>query len=379
MTSAPSNTVAIDTDMIGGNGELLSYDDATATLVVRPELKGGSPHRGWFLFRITGLTPGRAYTLRVVEACWAGVNCYSTGDDRWTHFTDYTKDSHTEFTFRFTPENDSLYVAMMPPYFQSHLDRLIADTADANGVAVRTLWTSEEGRGGRVFEVGDPEEERHVWITARMHAFEAVGSWLADGLIRWAVSGDEDARRLAEDARLHVVPMVDLDSVHIGSSGKHRKPICFSRDLRPHPHWNANKALVREWEDSTPELYLDLHGPHGNESDLYFYTPLASMTTPAHDGDLAEFRGHLFDTLPATMRYGARIHRCPIGPDDEGSDMADAGCYYMHRRYFGKSGLRLSLTPETPWSVPGYTTDVFRQCGAGFGKAISRFLRRSRS
>jgi len=41
-------------------------------------------------------------------------------------------------------------------------------------------------------------------------------------------------------------------------------------------------------------------------------------------------------------------------------------------------GLRLALGSETPWSIPGYTTDIFLKCGAGYGQVISRFLQGKR-
>ena len=354
---------------------MVAFDEANSTLVLRPEKKGGSPHRAWFFVRLCNLTPGHPYTIKIVENCWAGVYsyCYAT-DGVWNHFAEYKKDNATDYSFFFRPTADTLYMAMMPPYFQAHLDRLIAQTTALNKLSVKDFWTSEEGRSGKLFEIGNPKATCRVWITARMHAFEAVSSWAAEGLIRWALSADSDAQWLATNARLYVVPMVDVDSVHNGSSGKHRTPICFARDARTNPHWNAIKALLHEWErQGPPDFFLDLHGPGGEVTAAYFYAPQTSLTTPAYERDLATFTHLLSSTLPTAMRYEEWVYRCPLGPDDQGQDIVGTSYFYLHQRYFGKSKLRIALGLETPWS-PDYTTDVFSECGASYGKAISRFL-----
>ncbi len=375
MTQRPA--VLIDRDMIGGNGELLSFDDATSTLVARPEKKDGSPHRGWFLFRIRNLEPGRTYTLKLIENTYGGVYVFrDASDGTWRHFADFHQDSQTDFSFTFTPASAELEVAMMPPYFQAQLDQLIEETAGHELLSITNLWTTEEGRDGKLFTIGNPAAEGSVWITARMHAFEAVSSWAAEGLIRWALSSDPDAQWLVKNRVLYVVPMVDVDAVQHGGTGKHRAPICFARDVRPNPHWNAIKALVREWKlRGAPDVFLDIHGPGGEVSDVYFYAPEPVFTTPAYERELVSFCSLLADTLPAGMRYEKRVYRCPCVLDGQGQSMAGTGYFYLHHHYFGKSRLRLSLGVETPWSPPGYTIELFAQCGAGYGKAISRLLR----
>ena len=372
-----ASMIEIDRDMPGGNGELLAFDAARSTLVLRPEPKGGSPYRAWFFMRLRNLVPGQTYTIKVVENRWAGVYSYSYRRcGPWQHFTDYRQDNETDYSFRFTPTEDTLHVAMMEPYLLSHLDRLIADTSNASeSLVVSDFWISEEGRTGKLFRIGDPVADHRVWITARMHAFEAVSSRAADGLVRWALSADPVAQWIVRNACLYVIPMVDIDSVYNGGTGKYRAPICFARDARSNPHWNAIKALVREWEQQgPPDLFLDIHGPGGECRDVYFYAPQTPYTTPAYEHDLTRFLHLLSGTLPEAMRYEQRVYRCPYGPDGQGQDMAGTSYFYLHQRYFGQSRLGLSLGVETPWSDPAYTTDIAAQCGAGYVKAISLLL-----
>lgn len=369
-----------DHDVPGGNGEVVGWDEARGTLTIRPELKEGGPYRGWFFGRLSGLIPGRTYTLRVVETSFGGL--YSCSDDiegPWRQFTSCSKDTSTDFTFTFQPDRDTMYVAMMPPYRLEHLQRLIRELAPVRSCSVREDWRSEEGQPGFVVRVCDSEPRPglpRVWITARMHAFEAVSSWAAEGLIRWAVSPDPDAQWLRANAELFVAPLVDVDSVEAGGTGKHRAPICFARDAGPAPHWNAIRSLVRTWtEQGPPDLYLDVHGPGGDVEDIYFYVPEVQLTSPQYEADLARFTRLLTETKMARTLYHQRVYRCPLKPDNMGQNMAGTPYLYMHRQYFGRSRLRLALGVETPWGFPGYDTETFQQCGADYGRTISRFMR----
>jgi hypothetical protein len=98
------------------------------------------------------------------------------------------------------------------------------------------------------------------------------------------------------------------------------------------------------------------------------------MTTPAYEHDLAHFCDLVGETLSAEIRYEGRLHRVSPGPDGNGQDMAGTSSLYAHRRWFGKSNLRLAFCIETAWSLPGYDVDAFLQCGQAYGKSLSRFL-----
>lgn len=324
------------------------------------------------------MLPGNAYTIRVLENCWAGIYSFSEDNVHWQQFSAYHQDDRFDYTFTQAFTQPEVYVAMMEPYLQAHLERLVGDVAHTPCLQVTDLWTSEEGRFGKLLTVTKPsteEPKRQVWLTARMHAFEAAASRVAEGLVRWLISDEPAAQRLRATAAVHVIPMMDIDAVECGSSGKHREPIDFARDGCDSPHWNANRALLGAIERTGGlDLYLDLHNPGGNMRDVYFYVEEEHWTTPAYERDLATFtqavREALGDTLPCT----GRLHRCHEGPDDRGQSYAGLPYFYLYRRYFGTSPLRLSLCIETPWSCPGSSAATFLRAGVAYGKAIAQFV-----
>jgi len=367
-----------DSDFPGGNVEVLKIDRKNWTIIVRPELKGGSPHRGWFYFKMGNLVPGRRYTLKVVENCWAGIYSHSYDHLTWQQFTNYHRDAAFDYTFTTVFERSEVFVAMMAPYLQDDLNRLIDDLKGSPFVTVTNFWTSEDGRRGKLFTITDnngSSPKRRIWITARMHAFEAVSSWVADGLVRWLASDDPHAAFLRNTAVVYVIPIMDIDSVQIGSSGKHRTPIDFARDAGETPHWHAIKAFLDGIRKTGVDLYLDLHGPRGEEHDVYFYAQGRNLTTAEYERDFAEFRQWVGKALPEEVPYKGRITRISAGPDDRGQSYSGTAYNYIQQKYYGKSGLRLALGIETPWGGPGGSPERFRRIGTAYGRAAARFFR----
>ncbi len=366
----------IDNSFIGGNGELLEIDLHSNTIIMRPEIKGGSPHRGWFNARIDNLIPNKRYCLRVIQNCWAGIySYYNIGDSCWTHFTDYHKDNNTNYTFHFTPMFDKLHIAMMPPYLLSNLDRLIRDIYKKDTLNTEDFWTSENGRFGKVISIGNSSASFCIWITARLHAFEAVSSWVAEGLIRWLLSNDPYAYWLTKNCIINIVPIVDIDSVCVGSSGKHRNPVDFARDACETPYWNFTKNLLRLFDqEGPPDIFIDLHGPHGKENDIFVYAPPKVYNSAKYDSNLNNYCDILSKLMPTGIEFNRRIWYCPLEPDECGQYMTNTIYSYLQRKYYGRSRLKLAIGIETPWSLLNYNIDMFLSCGALYGKTISHYL-----
>lgn len=366
--------IEIDKPPSGGNVEVLEIDSAARKIVVRPERRaGGSPHRGWFHFKLHGLEPGALHALHVIEHCWAGVYVWKDGALDWQHFLDFQKTGEEAYAFSFVPRSAHAEVAMMQPYGAAELERLLDFAARSSGVRVSAFWRSESGREGRRIHLPPSgAAARSIWVTARMHAFESVASWVAEGFVRWALSEDRSAMALRETSDIHVLPMVDIDAVAEGDSGKHRPPIDFARDAGKHPHWNAMKSLCADFDRHPPDVYLDLHGPGGRETDVYLYAPTKGDGRRPHDRNLERFRGLLVPHVPKVMRYDQRVFHVPNGVDDMGQHYRGAAYQYLMDTYGDR--VQLAVMIETPWSVPGRGREAFIECGAAYGRALHDLL-----
>ena len=363
--------LTITTGIPGGNAEILSVDESSASIRIRPELKLGSPHRGWFAFRMDGVQSGRLYTITVVENDWAGPYYFSCDGEKWFHFADYEQTSETDITFRQTFDADRVFVAMMPPYREEHLERLLDDIKDHPDVDISTLWTSEEGRDGTLIQItddGGTANKRQLWFIARTHAFEAVASWVAEGLIRWALSDVPEAVALRGSAVISIVPVMDLDAVHAGSSGKYRPSVDFNRGWCDAPIWKAQKAVVNAMSKAPAvDVFLDLHGPGGNRRWTYFYTEHAEQAPAGYRDDMARFR-ELFEeaTVGTPVPYEG-IEELSPGPDNE--EYASQAYRYILRRWKP----RVSAVLETTWSADPAGIESFLATGRAVGLTCARF------
>lgn len=358
---------AIATGFEGGNGELTLVDPATWTVNVRPELKGSSPYRAWFYFKLSNVSSAQPTNVVFENASFFTRPYYSYDDESWLPFP-----SGVGNTFTTTFTSDPVWIAHSIPYLPRHEEELIADLQAAAGPAVRvsTLATSEGGlpvKRLRITAPGTGRAKRGVWIVARHHAWEASGSWIADGLARWLVSGDPQAVNLLLKADLHVVPIMDVDNVVLGGSGKDQSPVDFNRDWRSTPHWNAVGAAIDAIDSfaaSRPyDLFIDSHCP-GSSSTFLAVQP-STMVSADYWQTFLEFRQLLISTagsaaLPYTGSYtewGPTYH--PLW-----NQMS-----FWHQ-YDNHPELRLSLTLETQTSsLQGY-----RELSAGLGRAIEHFL-----
>lgn len=128
-----------------------------------------------------------------------------------------------------------------------------------------------------------------LYILARQHAGETLGSWILDGLLR-RIAELGDAAPLT-----WAVSFVDADGVADGVAegayGKDRHPVDYNRSWwrmgRRHETVCAMRDVDRWRARCAPRLCLDLHAPGALERDgCYAYTTIGGGG-PAPSGSAA--------------------------------------------------------------------------------------------
>lgn len=287
----------IDTSFEGGNIQVYFIDPANWTVYTRPELKGSSPYRAWFYFKMSNLSSAQATHIVVSGASWLTKPCFSYDNENWEVFS-----TAAGSTFSETFTNDPVWVAHSIPYLTRHKQRLIDDL---RGPYVQTslLATSEGQRPVEMLAITDYSVDTPkygIWLIARQHAWEAQGSWVADELARWLVSDDPQAASLCRKAVVHVVPIMDIDNVVLGGSGKDQQPIDFNRDWRDNPYWNAVSAAVGTIEQfaasNSYDFFVDSHSYGSHGSPPFLGVQPKSMVSSAYWERFERFRGILCST-----------------------------------------------------------------------------------
>lgn len=268
-----SQEIVIESNFEGGNAELIESDYENNTLFIEPELKNTDTQRIWFYFKARGLKTDTLFTLRIKyeRALYTPDELvYSYDNKNWHRLRGYDHLKYKQYSTSFNMP--VVYFATGYPYLYTDLMQYLHGISPNPNLNIVTLTISEEGRPVPILRITDkntPDQQKDlVWLIARQHAFEVPASHLIEGLIDFAVSEDSLAQVLRQKAIVYIVPMVDVDNVVTGGTGKNQKPVDINRDwhTRSESHWNAIAELRNLIEKTALlnsfKIFIDFHSPY---------------------------------------------------------------------------------------------------------------------
>jgi hypothetical protein len=211
-------------------GQIERIDEQT----FRCHVKGQQDERGrnrqasWYFFRLDHVA-GQDITITLTDflgeyhnrprACPMGpdlIPVFSNDGKNWNHFPAMAWDNvKKEATLKFRSNQDTIWIAHIPPYTTRNLSVLLEDLAMNPTAIIETIGKTVQGRDIPLITVTNPdvrdEGKKTVWLQARQHAWEAGTSYVMEGALRFITSDDPDARALREKVIFKFTPMVDLD------------------------------------------------------------------------------------------------------------------------------------------------------------------------
>ncbi|MCP4638075.1 MAG: carboxypeptidase family protein [Methyloversatilis sp.] len=261
--------IRISSQFDSGAIEVLDCADVSNIRLNLPS-DNAAAFRQWFHFRLQGAR-GQACSISFENAGqsaypggWDGYRVVASYDRRnWFRLSAGQYDGE-RYTFRITPDFDSVYFAYFEPYsWERHLELL--GEADASPVATVTdLGATPDGRDLNLITVGRPAPgRRNVWITARQHPGETMAEFYVEGLLRRLYdTSDPVSRRLLERACFHVVPNMNPDGSLRGNLRTNARGTNLNRAWRePDMQDSPEVALVRAKMEATGvDVFLDIHG-----------------------------------------------------------------------------------------------------------------------
>lgn len=238
----------------------------------RLHIRGQQDSRGrnrqatWFFFRLDEVA-GRELTLRLTDFkgeyndrpanAPAGEwfrPVFSEDGEKWTHLPAATWDKEKdELTFTVRPKGRSLWLAHVPPYPLTRLNKLLDDIRPSPFAKIESIGRSVLGRDlplVRVTNFQKPDATKEViWLQARQHAWEAGTSFQVEGALRFVVSDEPAARKLRDENVFIFVPMLNPDSV---ASGEVR---FNANGFDPNRQWPEVDLRDRRWLERAPEIW----------------------------------------------------------------------------------------------------------------------------
>jgi murein tripeptide amidase MpaA len=248
-----------------GNIEVVEASEASSVqLRIRPDV--GGEFMQWYHFRVAGAR-GQACTFRIINAAaaaypsaWSGYQS-AASYDRKSWFRVPTTYEEGELRIAHTPAHDLVWYAYFAPYsWERHLD-LLARCTLSPFARVDRLGLTLDGRDLDRVTVG--KGPRPIWMVARQHPGESMAEWWMDGMLKRLLDPDDAlARRIREQATVHVVPNMNPD----GSIRGHLRTNAAGTNLNrvwhaPTMETEPEVAVVRDAMDASGMvLALDVHG-----------------------------------------------------------------------------------------------------------------------
>ena len=217
-------------------------------------------YQNWFYFKTSNVQRKTInYTIqniRIFDNDWRGFNvCYSYDNKNWKRIkTSFSKKEKTlKWTHKTTKRH--IFFAYYPPYTTLMKNTLINKYKNRKGVKHivlnKNIDTLLLGTG-----------PLHIYIVARQHPGETIGSWMTEGFLK-AYFSSKQRKVIEKTFTIVIIPMANPTGVKSGHWYTNKKGQNLNRSWRHNktPETTAIKKLI----NSGPEgiLYLDLHGDEG--------------------------------------------------------------------------------------------------------------------
>lgn len=367
--------ITVDGDFDNGRIEVVSIDQANRVITTRvPDdtHTQNAEMRFWHM-RLRGLTPGELVTIHHNSS--VGIHyVYSYDGVEWHRFPTAGID---QLSFRFAEEE--VFIAPNIPYPYSRSVDLAHELAANPHVRVSALAMSEEGRAIQMFRITDASTsdigKRILWIQGRQHAFESPSSLVPEGFARWMASSDPVASEFRQQVVAYVIPILDVDNVFHGMSGKDMADD-YNRSWQAEPApWNAiaaAKALIQDLKNSGHSFvgFVDSHDP--------YYTQGPQWYVATDRGNWDQFAPLFLEgvvTAGAANRHGMHVEQFSSELPADTLRARDYGYYN-----FRETADFIALTLESPHHKDSdgafMTEQGYLQWGEALGRAFLKYLSR---
>jgi len=252
----------------GGNINVVKADSPEDIQLTIPN-DNQSEYYQWFHFRLETQAQ-EEHTVKLLNLAksaypegWQGYDVVASYDrDEWFRIpAEFDGDT---LTFRFFPEQGSMYFAYFAPYtYDRHQDLLHQAQVNFN-CQLETLGSTLDNNDISLLTIGESaDDKKKVWVIARQHPGETMAEWFIEGLLqRLLDETDTVGRALLDKAVFYVVPNMNPDGGIRGHLRTNAAGVNLNREWQtPSMEKSPEVFLVRERMLETGiDMFLDIHG-----------------------------------------------------------------------------------------------------------------------
>jgi hypothetical protein len=366
--------ITVESNFEGGNAQVISINNPENTVKIKSQLRLGDIYNSVFLCKILGHSMSMPLKIQLQftnSTLIPYLGAYSPDFQQWLRTTGTVISDYKEFMI--TNPSSAVYFSVGYPYLYTTLINHLNLISSYPHIQISNLCQSNLGRQVKLVKITDNNisdtGKYLVWILARQHAFESHSSWVIDGLLDFFVSNDNNADRLRKQAIIYLIPMMDVDQVFLGGTGKDQNPVDFNRDWDSPSYWNAviaAKNKIFETALQNPlKIFFDSHNPwpsdHSQSSRLFLYS---LQESGIKSNNLDTFR-LFFESIG-----GYPLNRQPLYPTagQTSSRWADSLFSSLAFSVSMETGF-INRTDNTEWTIP-----LYRNNGIVLGKTFNDFL-----
>lgn len=374
------------TDFEGGNAEVVKLDQAMKTLRIMPALHEGRGWPCWWFFKLDGLTVGDEFTLEVqaqtkpfreknvLAAAWCQPKhaWISSDGETWSPSDKGVLSTDKAMVYKIKAAAAQMSVAWGPPFVPTDADKLLTEiAAKLPGSKRLELAKTRGGRPVQGIRIGDEKAPHQVWIGARHHAWEAGGSQVGRGFIRWYAS--DEAKELRAKTCLHYIPIMDVDNAAVGAGGKEAVPRDHNRDWAAEPVYPevaaAQKMIGEIHQKHGLDAYIDLHNP-GASDPIFFFGPFAfERMVGVQKRNYQRWIDLAAANITKPVQVDPKYRFATYVKTDEERNRMSSGWVRTVSDPF-----TISVTLETGWNYPTMSVEGYSQVGAGLGRALAAYI-----
>ncbi|MEM9838167.1 MAG: M14-type cytosolic carboxypeptidase [Pseudomonadota bacterium] len=260
-------TITITSDFDCGNIRVLSADD-NADIRLEIESDGKAEFFQWFYFKVDGPAGERQMTFENAARAsyyggWKDYDaCASYDGETWLRVPGGFDGK--VLTVTHNAKEGACFYAYFAPYTSQRAGEMIDRFAQKPGVERTNLGQSLDGFPIDLLRFGDPAEvKKSIWVIARQHPGESMGSWYAEGFCERLLEEDSPmVEALLREAVIYVVPIINPDGVTRGHLRTNAAGTDLNRAwLEPSAEASPEVLCVRNKMDEIGcDLFLDVHG-----------------------------------------------------------------------------------------------------------------------
>ena len=230
-------------------------------------------YQNWYYFQVNNVKGKKCKfiieNLVNIDNDWKGHKVVYTYDHKcfYRHSTKLNE-KQNYITWNFTPKKNKIWFSYYVPYSRDRVYKLNKKISKRNDVTKIILGKTSLNNKIELLRFG--KGLKHIFIIARQHPGETIGSWMLEGFLKslFSSSFKKQYNILFNKFTFHIISMVNPDGVQLGHWYTQKNGHNCNREWmkKKCPEVKMIDKYMKQYEGC---LYFDFHGDEGCKKHFF--------------------------------------------------------------------------------------------------------------